>query len=513
MTGAPEQGDILAGSEYELHIAPQGLALTRGGVVLADPAFQTATYEEIAGVEVPVGRRQLQVRFSGDRAAWTIAGVSRPEALWAQTTIEQAVQQAQMRKRSGFSERLSAQQLSQSIDELATSPAPDPVVLADLILTQAVQHRATDVHMQPTGDGYALRFRMDGELVQAGRIAGGVGERVVARMKVMAGMKTYTRNIAQNGRLVLPVEQRTVDIRLTSLPTVRGEKLTARLFDPATALLDLKALGMEAGVLERYKRIISRPRGCILLTGPAGSGKTTTMYASLEHIKSEPEPRSISTVEEPVEFELADVDQTEVNRAVGLDFANCLRTVLRQDPQVIMVGEIRDPETAGIAVQAGLTGHLVFSTVHAPSAAGVFARLTEMGLEPYLVASSVTAVVAQRLVRKVCPSCAEPYHPSGGELDAAGLSSEQVVGWGLKRGRGCAACDQTGYAGRTGVFELLPVTLKLREAIIERRTVPEIEGLVTAEGIESLWQAGLEKVRSGVTTLSELMSVLGGPEV
>lgn len=503
--------EMLRGANAELHMSPDGLALVPTGPY-KHMATEVAEYEEVASVEADPRGRRLQVIFAGERATWTIEGGARPEVLWAKDTVDRAVARARARQRDIFKKRASLEELEQAIRDLAEGAEPQSAILAELILMQAILHRATDVHLQPAGEDVKVRYRVDGHLLVVGSMPQGIGERVVARLKVIAGMKSYAQKMAQSGRTYLHVDDRTVDMRLTALPTIHGEKLTARLFDPATALLELEALGFEAEALAGYRQIVGEPRGCVIMTGPAGAGKTTTMYASLAELRETDGGRSICTVEEPVELDLAGVDQTEVNRDVGMDFAACLRTVLRQDPQIIMVGEIRDYETAEIAMQAALTGHLIFTTVHAPSAAGVFARLMDLGLEPYVIASGVSAIVAQRLVRKVCAACAETYQPTPEELAAAGLTQADTVGWECKRAVGCDECEGTGYHGRTGIFELLPVTAALRAAIMERRPVPEVERLAATEGIGSLWEAGLAKVAAGVTTLDELRSVLGRRE-
>ena len=511
MAGPAESGDIVYGKGCELHISPQGLALTYAGAVSSDPNKQAAAYDEVDTVHVGSGGGSLAITFTVERPPWTIAGILPREAQWAQETIDRAALRARLQATPEFTKRMPTEEIATALETWSAQGVPAPSALADFVLLQATLNGATDVHLRPDEAELAIWFRVDGQLIPAGSVSPDTGARIAARIKAAAGMKTYQRNCAQTGRLSLPVGKREVDVRITVLPTTHGEKLTARLFDPLAALVDLDALGLDAGPLADCRRAIARPHGCILLTGPAGSGKTTTMYAGLQWIADQTRRRSIATVEEPVELELAGVDQTEVNRAVGLDFAGGLRTVLRQDPQVIMVGEIRDPETAEIAVRAGLTGHLVFSTVHAPSAAGVFARLVEMGLEPYLVASSITAVIAQRLVRRVCPDCAEAHQPTEEELREAGLTAADVAGWTFRRGRGCGECSSSGYRGRTGVFEMLSVTPELREAIMARRSVQELEALAAAAGHGTLWQAGLAKVQAGVTTLAELLAVVGAP--
>ena len=301
-------------------------------------------------------------------------------------------------------------------------------------------------------------------------------------------------------------------MRLTSLPTVEGEKLTARLFDPATRVVDLQSLGMSPQVQAAVAAICAEPRGCLLVTGPAGSGKSTTMYACLEHIAAQTPPRSLCTVEEPVEFRLEGVDQTEVNRGAGLDFAEGLRTVLRQDPQVIMVGEIRDRETAEIAIQAGLTGHLVFSTIHAPHSGGVFARLTDMGLEPYLVVSSVTAVLAQRLVRRLCPACRRPYQPSAEELAELGPLAADSAGATLRQAGGLrASAARTGFRGPHGAVRAAAGDEALRRG--DTRKAPGARA--GAAGAErqwsSLWGAGSRRYGRARPRLAEVRAALGKP--
>ena len=501
--------ELFSGRNYQLHLAQKGIALTRHGQVLPDADYQAARYDEVASAELSANGRQLMIVFASSRPTWTITAMNRAEAAWAQTLINQAVERSRLYKQVGFAERLTGSALRTAIAEMAQGDLRQPAVLAELLLVQATHNRATDIHLQPMPECTYIRYRIDGYLGNVASLAPAEGERVISCLKVRSGMKTYRRNVAQTGRSAVTVDERRIDLRLTCVPTTHGEKMTVRLFDPDQALLDIGVLGMNAPVLAAYRDLLSQPQGCILLTGPSGSGKTTTMYASIAYLHDQGPDRSIATVEEPVELDLPGVDQTGVNRDVGLDFAEGLRNLLRQDPQVLMVGEIRDPETAQIAVQAGLTGHLVFSTVHAPSAAGVFSRLTQIGVEPYLVASSVTAVVAQRLVRKVCDTCAEPYTPSPAELAAAGLDAEALAGGNLRRGRGCEQCSDTGYYGRTGLFALLPVIPRLREAIVACRPLAELEDISAQYSIGSLWEDGLAKARQGIITLEELQAVLG----
>jgi type II secretory ATPase GspE/PulE/Tfp pilus assembly ATPase PilB-like protein len=472
-------------------------------------ATEGAAWEEVAGAEVGSSRKAVAVSFVDGRGPWTILGLKPEEAAWAQALVAQGVARAQLYADPRLAQPLGLDAIAEAVAAFSALEPPEAAALADLLMVQAAHNRATDVHLQPEANGMAVAYRIDGHLRPVAMIGAEIGARVVARMKVMAGMKSYRRNLAQTGAATFPVAGRTIDARCTCLPTVRGEKLTLRLFDPAQALLDVSTLGMEKAVLAAFVDLLSRPRGCVLLTGPAGSGKTTTMYAALASIQAATPDRSIATVEEPVELELSGAAQTEVNRDVGLDFADGLRTALRQDPQVLMVGEIRDAETANIAVQAGLTGHLVFSTVHAPSSAGVFTRLTQLGVEPYLVASSVTAVMAQRLVRKVCSECFSAHVPTADELAWLGIGPGDLAGGTPRRGRGCDVCGGTGYLGRVGLFALLPVTETMRDALLSLQPMSRLEAIAAEEGVGDLWTAGLAKVSQGLTTVEELRAVLG----
>jgi type II secretory ATPase GspE/PulE/Tfp pilus assembly ATPase PilB-like protein len=325
-------------------------------------------------------------------------------------------------------------------------------------------------------------------------------------MKVIGGMITYRGDVPQEGRSTATVAGRTVDARLSILPTIHGEKATVRLFDPQLAVMPIDQLGMTPEDAALFLELLSRPQGTLLLTGPAGAGKTTTLYSALAHIHEQRRSlASICTIEDPVEHDLGIVSQTETDEQAGLTFASGLRTILRQDPEIIMIGEIRDHETAAIAVQAGLTGHLILSTVHARSAAGVFARLIDIGVEPFLVASSVTAVVAQRLVRKVCEACAQPAQPDPELLRRVGLEP----GTSVRAGSGCAQCGRTGYRGRTGVFQVLPVDATLRQLVMRGLPIAELEGEVERLGVASLRRQALAKVAAGVTTPDEVLRVLG----
>ncbi|MEN6642869.1 MAG: GspE/PulE family protein [Armatimonadia bacterium] len=512
--------ELLNGSAYTLRLGADDLALSprarrrakarAAETLTAEPpglASDQATYAAVARPSL-ISRRDLQVVFNDGRPDWLVRGLLEPEARWAERIIATRAERARLSKSPIFQRALPPAELKSALSELAAAESGDGVILADALLLQAVWQRATDLHLSIRQDTLDVAYRVDGQLQQMASLCGPAARRVPARLKVMANAPAYGTREPITGHIRIRVDNRDIDSRLTSAPTTDGEKVTLRLFDPATRVQKLSELGFEPSALQAYQALLAQPQGCVLLTGPAGAGKSTTMYASLEEIKRLAPWRNIATIEEPVEFNLEGIDQTDINRDTGFDFAAALRVILRQDPQVIMVGEIRDPETAAIAIQAGLTGHLIFSTVHAPDTVGVFARLLELGVEPYLLASAVTTVISQRLVRKVCTACATPYDASPQDLEAAGLSVEDLGGATLLRTRSCEACSD-GYSGRTGVFEMLTVTPELRRAVLERRPVHELQELARSQGHQDLWQAGLQKLQRGETTLDELVRVLG----
>jgi type II secretory ATPase GspE/PulE/Tfp pilus assembly ATPase PilB-like protein len=326
---------------------------------------------------------------------------------------------------------------------------------------------------------------------------------VMSRMKVMAHLDIAERRIPQDGRMQLGLTGRTVDLRVSTYPTYLGEKLVVRVLDRAQVQIDLEEVGLEPDTLTLFKDAIERPTGIVLFTGPTGSGKTTTLYAALRRIAS-PE-KNVMTVEDPIEYFLDVVNQSQVNVRAGLTFASGLRSILRQDPDVIMVGEIRDTETAEMAIRAALTGHLVFSTLHTNDAAGAVMRLIDMGIEPFLPASAVTAVLAQRLVRKVCDACAETCEPAPGTIARLGVAIPP--GATIRRGRGCRACRDTGFAGRTGIFELLRMTPAIEDLVASKARPQAIAQLAAASGMRRLREDGVRKAARGITTLEEVIKV------
>lgn len=386
--------------------------------------------------------------------------------------------------------------------------AVEPGKVLDELLETALKSGASDLHIEPKTWGAEVRLRLDGVLQEVDRIPAELVRPLVVRLKALTGLQVHRTDIPQEGRLSLPLDGREFTVRVAVIPTIHGEKAVIRF--PVQRALELHQLGMEQEMLRKFVELLEEPQGTILLTGPANSGKTTTMYAALLHIhKRSGGSKSIYTIEDPVELDIGVASQVEVRPKAGLTFASALRTILRQDPEVIMVGEIRDPETAELAVRAGLTGHLVLSTVHARSAPGVFARLLDMGVPPHLVGSSVTAVLEQRLVRGVCRRCARPCGPTEEELSALGLSRKDLPEGEYVKGEGCDACLGTGYSGRVGIFRMLVVTDALRELVVSRAATAEIERTARREEMASLLQDGLSKAARGETTLEELARVLG----
>ena len=380
--------------------------------------------------------------------------------------------------------------------------------LVNFLLAQAVLHKASDIHFEPIQSGLRVRYRIDGFFQNTAEIPDFISEKLVSRIKVMSRLITYERNTPQEGRMTLGVAGSERNFRVSVMPTIAGEKVVIRVFDVLQAILELEELGFSQEVLNQFQSLIFSPQGAILVTGPSSSGKTTTLYAALRKLHlTKGDSVNIVTIEDPVEYNLGIFNQIQVNKERGLPFARALSSVLRMDPEVIMVGEIRDPETAQIAIQAALTGHLVFSTVHSGTAAGVFTRLLDMGLEGFLVASSITGVLAQRLVRKICEHCKEVYSPDAEILEQLDITSD-ILRTELKRGKGCQACLHTGYKGRTAITELLVMNEEIKEAVLKKSNTETIEAQARTSEMRTLKEDGLEKVKQGVTTVEELARVL-----
>jgi general secretion pathway protein E len=379
-----------------------------------------------------------------------------------------------------------------------------PVVrLVNLLIENAISTEASDIHIEPFEDTLRIRYRVDGILYDQEAPPRRLQAAVTSRIKIMAEMNIAERRLPQDGRIRVTLHGQRVDIRVSTMPTVHGESIVMRLLQRASVFLPLERLGFPPATLARFEALIRRPHGIVLVTGPTGSGKTTTLYAALDKINSP--DRKIITVEDPVEYQLKGVNQIPVKPKIGLSFATGLRHIVRQDPDVILVGEIRDLETAEIAIQASLTGHLVFSTLHTNDAPAAITRLQDMGVEPYLVASVLEGVLAQRLVRRVCQSCRVPDTPSAADLSALGV--EAPPGLSLWRGKGCPECRGTGYRGRSGIYELFTLTEDARSLILRRASGRDIRRLAIEAGMVTLRVDGWLRACEGVTTVEEILRV------
>jgi type IV pilus assembly protein PilB len=393
--------------------------------------------------------------------------------------------------------------------QLATAGAEDaPIIkLVNLLITQAVNDRASDIHIEPGEHGLRVRYRIDGVLHEVMNPPKSVQAGIASRLKIMAEINIAERRIPQDGRISITLQGKSIDIRVATLPTVFGEKIVMRLLDKSSVMLQLSDLGFLPQNFQRFQESYSKPYGAILVTGPTGSGKSTTLYATLNILNNT--DVNIITVEDPVEYRLPGVNQVQTNPKAGLSFASALRSILRSDPDIVLIGEIRDKETAQIAIEAALTGHLVLSTLHTNDAPSALTRLVEMGIEPFLVASSLDSVLAQRLARKLCSRCKEPYMPSEDELTAARFpfdAQEELPK--LYRPVGCTSCGNTGYRGRMAIHEVMPVTEEIERMVAEHASAEAIGQVAREQGMITLRQDGMEKVRQGLTSIAEVLRVV-----
>ena len=407
----------------------------------------------------------------------------------------------------------------EEIQDIVDQDDEAPIIrLVNSVLNQAVKEAASDIHIEPFERHVSVRFRRDGVLHEVIKAPKRFQQSIASRIKIMGELNIAEKRLPQDGRIRIKVGGRDVDIRLSTVPTSHGERLVMRLLDKTTTVLDLEQLGYSSQNLDRIEGLIRRPHGIVLVTGPTGSGKTTTLYAALSRINTP--DKNILTIEDPVEYQLEGIGQMQVNTKINFTFAAGLRATLRQDPDVVLVGEIRDTETAEIAVQASLTGHLVFATVHTNDSASTFTRLIDMGVEPFLIASSVVACLAQRLVRKLCVECREPYEPPASELEEMGLAGEKGALQGLLeerfpgerrplfyRAKGCEACGDSGYSGRCGIYELLSVSDAIRSLVTKNVDATTIKRQAVSEGMLTLMDDGALKVIDGITTAEEVCRV------
>jgi len=391
--------------------------------------------------------------------------------------------------------------------ESVAAQGVEVIVLVNCLVQDAIRLGASDLHIEPWENAIAVRARVNGVLAEVAHLPPDLLDKISARFKVMANLVTYQAGTPQDGVAIGGPELENVQLRISIFPTTRGEKIVIRIFDPRDRRFDLGTLGFEDATLDGLKRVLKRTSGLLLFTGPTGSGKTSTMYSALCHIiQRDGSAVSISTVEDPVEFNLPMVSQTQIKPAAEFTYAVALRSIMRQDPEVIMVGEIRDPETAAIAVQAGLTGHLVISTIHSGVSAGAFTRLINMEIEPFMLASSILGVMGLRLVRRVCENCLQPYEPEPSQLKV--VPESHLAQAQFRKGAGCEHCNNTGYKGRLPVSELLVVGEPFREAVLKKLPTSALEEIAVQQGMRTLWQSGLHRALTGQTTLEETIRVL-----
>jgi len=385
-----------------------------------------------------------------------------------------------------------------------TSDAPI-IKLVNHIISQSIKARASDIHIEPFQTEFKVRNRVDGILYDLLTPPKWIQPALISRIKVMAKMNIAEKRLPQDGRLEVRVGDQEIDVRVSTLPTAFGERIVMRLLNKSSAVLDMSELGPDREKLDQLERLVKAPNGIILVTGPTGSGKTTSLYAILSRLNSP--DRNIITIEDPVEYQIKGISQIQVNPKIDLSFARGLRSIVRQDPDIILVGEIRDKETADIAVQSALTGHLVFSTLHTNDSASAITRLVDIGVEPFLIASSVIAVVAQRLVRVLCPECKEPYSPEVETLESIGISPFEFQGLEIFRPKGCDSCLHNGYSGRSGIFEIMELSAGLKSLIIQTHDSNQIMQAAVQNNMSTLMQDGLVKVKAGVTSIEEVLRV------
>ncbi|MGV3771372.1 MAG: GspE/PulE family protein [Verrucomicrobiales bacterium] len=422
-------------------------------------------------------------------------------------SMEEIIQAAKKEEQDADADSVEQiQDVSDSVSEEqlkdATQEAP-VIKLANLILVQAIKDRASDIHIEPFEKTVRLRYRVDGALLDATPPPKNLQMALMSRLKIMSNLNIAERRLPQDGRMRMKVGNKDIDLRVSFLPTVHGEKCVLRVLDKSNLSASIEKLGMDTETFRRFKAAIDAPHGLILVTGPTGSGKTTTLYSALNELNNP--DYNIVTVEDPVEFQIPGINQVPVNKDIGLSFAAALRSILRQDPDICMIGEIRDEETAEIAVEAALTGHQVLSTMHCNDAAGAIARLDDMGIAPFLISSSVILACAQRLMRRICSVCKEPVSYPSKMYHDLGIDPSLFAGIPLYKGRGCDRCKNTGYAGRLAIIEVMAVTDEIRKMIIERKSAMDIGKMAVAQGMKTLRMVALDKVREGISTLEQVL--------
>jgi len=421
--------------------------------------------------------------------------------------FKEAVEASYVLTSSGpvFEEEVSVDQ-ELSLDKLIARAEEAPVVkLVDLIIRQAIDERASDIHIEPFKERISLRYRIDGKLYEIPPPARHLHLPIISRIKILAKLDIAEKRLPQDGAFMVRIKDRIIDLRISTIPTIYGEKIVVRILDRSQIVLDLNRLGFEPKQLELMRKAINAPYGLVLLTGPTGCGKTTTLYAILNEIKNP--SKNIITIEDPVEYKLEDVNQVQVKPEIGLTFANALRSFLRQDPDVMLVGEVRDLETAQICIRSSLTGHLVLSTLHTNDASSAASRLIDIGIEPYLLAPSLLLVVAQRLLRKLCLDCREAYEPTREQLKNIKLNAELIY-----RAKGCQKCNQLGYIGRICIAEVMVANAQIQDLINQKASYQKIKETARAGGMQTLYESAIRKAEEGVTSLEEALSVTLGAD-
>lgn len=392
------------------------------------------------------------------------------------------------------------------LDEEYAGAVDGPIVsFVNEIIAKAVRAEVSDIHIEPYENFLQIRYRRDGACFVVRKLPKKIQPQILSRFKIMAGMNIAERRKTQDGRIKARIDGRSIDFRVSAVPTVNGEKIVLRILDRGSLEFDLRELGFPEEALKVFQQGVNSPFGIVLVTGPTGSGKTTTLYSALSSLNTD--NRNIHTAEEPVEYSIEGLTQTQINFSMGYDFATALRAILRQDPNIIMVGEIRDLETASIAIKAALTGHLVFSTIHTNDAPSTVNRLVDIGIKPFLVASAVRTIMAQRLVKKICKHCKTPHEYSDQEYLAAGVDPGEMKGHTTYIGKGCNSCSGTGYRGRIGLYEVLSIDKTIKQSIIDRVTAGELRRMGVENGMRTLRMDAVEKLKAGITTLEELMRV------
>jgi type IV pilus assembly protein PilB len=495
----------LAGNE----IAPEILRLIPAGLARLHQALPIAAHDNTLSVALldPLDLRAAEdLRFALGKDVHVVVAPSEQveDRIKLYYGADSSSMEDILKQLGETGELLALRGANDSASTVEAEANATPIIrFVDLILFQAIQDRASDIHFEPFENEFKIRYRVDGALYEMAPPPRHLALPVISRVKVMANMNIAERRLPQDGRIQKNIASRTVDLRVSTLPTQFGESVVLRVLDRSTVNLDLEALGLPDYIHDYIIEIIHRPNGIFIVTGPTGSGKTTTLYSCLRKINTI--DSKLLTAEEPVEYDLEGIVQVPVNEAIGLTFARALRAFLRQDPDRIMVGETRDLETAQISIQASLTGHLVFTTLHTNDAPGAITRLVDMGVEPFLISSTLEAVLGQRLLRSICPQCRTAYQPSETLLAQLGLSRRDIGEKSFHYGKGCDACNQTGYKGRKGLYELMKITDPLRELINERAPTVALKEKAIELGMVTLRQDGLRSIFAGDTTIEEVL--------